>query len=78
MKKRAFDIIVILLITIILIILYQFNLLEKTAKFMLIPILAFYYLGQYSERKFQKWIYKFSYSCARFSIFDSSHSCARI
>jgi len=54
MKKRAFDIIAILLITIILIILYQFNLLEKTAKFMLIPILAFYYLGQYSERKFQK------------------------
>ncbi len=54
MKKRTFDIIVILLITIILIILYQFNLLESSAKFMLIPILAFYYLGQYSERKFQK------------------------
>jgi len=54
MKKRTFDIIVILLIAIILTILHQFDLLEKSAKFMLIPILAFYFLGQYAERKFQK------------------------
>ena len=54
MKKRTFDIIVILLIAIILIILSQFDLLEKSSKFMLIPILAFYYIGQYSERRFQK------------------------
>ncbi len=54
MKKRTFDIIIILLIAITLIILNQFDLLEKSAKFMLIPILAFYYIGQYSERKFQK------------------------
>jgi len=54
MKKRTFDIIVIPLIAIALIILNQFDLLEKSAKFMLIPILAFYYLGKYSERRFQK------------------------
>ena len=54
MKKRTFDIIIILLIAITLIILNRFDLLEKSAKFMLIPILAFYYIGQYSERKFQK------------------------
>ena len=54
MKKRTFDIIMILLIAIIMIILNQFDLLEKSAKFMLIPILAFYYIGQYTERKFQK------------------------
>ncbi len=54
MKKRTFDIIVILLIAILLIILNQFDLLEKSAKLMFIPILAFYFIGQYSERKFQK------------------------
>ncbi len=54
MKKRVFDIIVILLIAIVLIILNQFDLLEKSARFLLIPILAFYYLGQYSERRFKK------------------------
>ena len=54
MKKRTFDIIVILLIAILLITLSQIELLEKSAKFMFIPILAFYFIGQYSERKFQK------------------------
>jgi len=54
MKKRTFDIIVILSIAIALTILTQFDLLEKSAKFMLIPILAFYYIGRYVERKFQK------------------------
>jgi len=54
MKKRTFDIIIIILIAIFLITLYQFDALEKSAKFMFIPILAFYYIGQYSERKFQK------------------------
>lgn len=54
MKKGIFDIIVILLITTFLITLSLFDLLEKSAKFMLIPILAFYFIGQYSERKFQK------------------------
>jgi hypothetical protein len=54
MKKRTFDIIMILLIAILLVTLNQFDLLEKSAKFMLIPILAFYFIGQFAERKFQK------------------------
>jgi len=54
MKKRTFNIIIIILIAIFLTTLYQFDVLEKSAKFMFIPILAFYYIGQYSERKFQK------------------------
>lgn len=41
MKKRAFDIIAIFMIVIFLIILNQFDVLEKSAKFMFIPILAF-------------------------------------
>ncbi len=54
MKKRTFNNIMILLVAILLVMLNQFDLLEKSAKFMLIPILAFYYIGQFAERKFQK------------------------
>ena len=54
MKKITFDILVIFLIALFLITLNQFDVLEKSAKFMFIPILAFYYLGQYSGRKFKK------------------------
>ncbi len=54
MKKRTFDIIMIFLIALFLIILNQFDALEKSAKFMFIPILAFYFIGQVSERKFKK------------------------
>jgi hypothetical protein len=54
MKKRTFDIVVIFMIAIFLITLNQFDVLEKSAKFMFIPILAFYFLGQYSERKLKK------------------------
>ncbi len=54
MKKRDFNIIVIITIAVFLSIFYFLGLLEKSAKFMLIPILAFYYIGQYSERKFKK------------------------
>jgi hypothetical protein len=53
MKKRTIDIIVILLIALLLIIFNQLDLLEKSAKFMFTPILAFYYIGQYVERKSQ-------------------------
>ncbi|MCK5845849.1 MAG: hypothetical protein KAG84_00300 [Bacteroidales bacterium] len=53
MNKRLFDIIVILIITLSIIILTLLDLLEGLTKFMLIPILAFYYIGQYSERKFK-------------------------
>ena len=54
MKKRTFDIIMILLVAIVLVTLNQFDFLEESEKFMLIPILAFYFIGQFSERKFQK------------------------
>jgi hypothetical protein len=54
MKKRTFDIIVILLIAIFLISLNQLDVLEKSAKFMFVPILAFYFIGQVTERKFKK------------------------
>jgi len=53
MKKKYFDIIVILIITAFLVILSSFGLLEKSAKFMFVPFLIFYYIGQYSERKFE-------------------------
>jgi len=53
MKRKYFNIIVIITIAVFLSVLYYFGLLEKSAKFMLIPMLAFYYIGQYSERKFK-------------------------
>ena len=53
MKKKHFDIIVILIITVFLVSLEISGLLEESAKFMLVPFLIFYYLGQYSERKFK-------------------------
>jgi len=45
---------VILLIAIFLNSLNQFDVLEKSAKFMFIPILVFYFIGQVTERKFKK------------------------
>ncbi|MGM0635749.1 MAG: hypothetical protein ACQESK_06755 [Bacteroidota bacterium] len=53
MKKTTFNIIVIALFTILLLALSQFDLLDKSAKFMLLPILAAYFIGQYAERKFK-------------------------
>jgi len=53
-KKRYFDGIVIIVIAVFLIMLLIFDLLEKSAKFMFIPILAFYYLGQFVENKFKQ------------------------
>jgi len=53
MKKKHFDIIVILIITAFLVSLAASGLLEKSAKFMFIPFLIFYYIGQYSERRFK-------------------------
>jgi di/tricarboxylate transporter len=54
MKKRTFDILVIIFIAIVLSLLYEFNLLDGMANYALIPILAFYFLGQYSQRKFKE------------------------
>ncbi len=53
MKKRTFDIIFIIISTIILIVLSEYGLLEKYLAFSLIPILIAYKLGQYSEGKFK-------------------------
>ncbi|GAB1405826.1 hypothetical protein MASR1M74_30080 [Lentimicrobium sp.] len=53
-KIKLFDIIVILLIAVLLITLNQVDLLEKSARFMFILTLTFYFIGKYSERKFQK------------------------
>ncbi|MGI6370088.1 MAG: hypothetical protein GX372_03060 [Ignavibacteria bacterium] len=54
MKKKVFDIIVIVVIALFLLTLSGFDLLEKSAKFMFIPILAFYFIGQWTERKSKK------------------------
>ncbi len=54
MKKRTFDIIFIIISTIILIVLSEYGLLEKYIAFSLIPVLIAYQLGQYSERNFKK------------------------
>jgi len=52
MNKKNFDRIVILVFAIIIVALAYFGLLETAAKFMLIPMLIAYYIGQYSERRF--------------------------
>ncbi len=52
MKKRFFDIIFIIISAIILLVLIEYELLEKHIGFALIPILIAYQLGQYSELKF--------------------------
>jgi positive regulator of sigma E activity len=54
MKKLYFDGLVILVIAVFLGMLSYFDLLEKSAKFMFIPILAFYYVGQYAEKKLKR------------------------
>jgi len=52
MKKRTFDIIVILFIALALTILNEFSLLDGYSKFALVPLIAFYFIGQYSEKRF--------------------------
>lgn len=53
MKKRTFDLIFIVISTVILIALSKYGLLEKYMVFSLIPILVAYQLGKYAERKFK-------------------------
>ncbi len=50
-KKILFDIIFIVVATIILVILFEFGLLEKYIGLALIPILIAYFVGQFVERK---------------------------
>jgi len=54
MKKRIFDTVFIIVSAGILTILIKYGFLEKHIGFSLLPILIAYYLGQYSERKFNK------------------------
>jgi hypothetical protein len=53
MNKRIFDVIVVVVIAVFLLGLSYFDLLEEYAKFMFIPIFAFYLIGQYAERRFK-------------------------
>ena len=53
-NKRLFDLLFIIVSAAILIVLAEYKLLEKYTEFSLIPILAAYFLGQFSERKFNK------------------------
>ena len=53
MNRKLFDIFMILLMAGLLIILEKFELIEKYRYFALIPLLIFYFLGKFSERKFK-------------------------
>ena len=53
MKKKYFNIFVIFLIVLLLGVITILDFENQVFNFMLIPILGFYYLGQYSERKFK-------------------------
>ena len=54
MKKRVFDLFFIIISASILVILSEFDFLEKNIAFSFIPILIAYYLGQYSHIWFNK------------------------
>ena len=54
MKKRVFDLFFIIISASILVILSEFDFLEKNIAFSFIPILIAYYLGQYSHIWFKK------------------------
>jgi len=53
MRKRIFDIVIIVSFAAFLIALSTFDLLKKYANLALIPILVAYYLGQYAEKHFK-------------------------
>ncbi len=52
MKKRIFDGIILVLAVILLMGVLHFDLAETFVKFGIIPLLVFYYLGSYSQRKY--------------------------
>ena len=54
MKKRVFDLFFIIISASILVILSEYDFLEKNMAFSFIPILIAYYLGQYSHIRFKK------------------------
>lgn len=49
MRKRVFDLIFIIISALILVIISEFDFLEKNWAFSFIPILIAYFLGQYSR-----------------------------
>jgi len=49
MKRQVFDFIIILIIGFISICLNKIGQVEENTKFVFLPILAFYYIGQYSK-----------------------------
>jgi hypothetical protein len=53
-KKRIFGMVFMIIATIFLVTLTHLGLIEKYIDFALIPLMAAYQLGQYSERKFKK------------------------
>jgi hypothetical protein len=53
MKKRVFDFIIILIIGLISIGLNKLGQVEENAKFVFLPLLAFYFIGQYVGLKFK-------------------------
>jgi hypothetical protein len=54
MKSKYIDVLMILIITIFLIAMNEIGILEKYAEFMIIPMLAIYYIGKYVQRKFSQ------------------------
>ena len=54
MKKRTFDIIFIVLAALGLTLIIEFDLVEGYFGYALIPLMAAYQIGQYSERRFKK------------------------
>lgn len=54
MKKYLFDALMILVMAGFLSIMVYFNLNEFYLKFSIIPLVIFYFIGQYTQRKFGK------------------------
>ncbi len=54
MKKRNFDYIVIIATVAILFLLNSLNLQDIPATYIVVVVIAYYLLGQYSERKFKE------------------------
>jgi len=52
-KRKAFDMFFTVVSAVFLIVLMEFNLIEKYIGLALIPILTAYHIGKYSERKFK-------------------------
>jgi len=53
-KKKIFDMTFMLLAAIFLVTLNSFDLIEEYIGYALIPLIAAYQIGQYSERKYKK------------------------